>query len=407
MSVIPLAVTVAALMAMLAAAAVIARVARLPSATSQLAVGFVTATVAVSLGFDTGLRYWNYHDLVLYLLLPIVVFEAAYRTDVRIMRRHAGPIALLASAGLVVTFGLVAGGLHIGVNHPSFTWPAAFLAAAIVCATDPSAITSHVANDASQRVRTVLEGESHFNDGTSVVLFTTVSAIALGESTSAFDGLLLFGRDFLGGIAVGLVVGIGLRLGTRWIDDQQTRHWLVIAVVLVAHAVANEALRVSGVMVCLVAGLAFSSSKRADNDSTWSFLGNTSTGVIFILAGATITSSMFVERWLAMVLAVVSIVLARMIAVTGLLSLIRSGSWKERVLLGGIGSRGAVTLALALMLPTDLWYWWTLQSAAYGVVLFDLCIVAPLAPMLSRRLSEQPHDRAHGPAARNDRESRS
>ena len=47
------------------------------------------------------------------------------------------------------------------------------------------------------------------------------------------------------------------------------------------------------------------------------------------------------------------------------------------------GIRGAVTLALALSLPVELDYWWTIQSIAFGVVLFTLFVQAPtVAPIL-------------------------
>ena len=45
-------------------------------------------------------------------------------------------------------------------------------------------------------------------------------------------------------------------------------------------------------------------------------------------------------------------------------------------------AKGAVTLALALALPTDLDYWWTIQSMAFGVVLFTMFVQAPLMPVL-------------------------
>ena len=389
MTVIPVAVSLAALLAVLAIAACISRVLRLPAATAQLLAGLAAATVVVSLGYDTNLRYWNFHDLVLNLLLPIVVFEAASRTDPAALRRSALPMGLLASVGLLASFLIVAAGLHYSVNHTAFTWTPALLGAAILCATDPTAITSHVQGHTNARVQTILEGESHFNDGISVVLYTTMMSFALAQTTPGIEaGFILFMREFIGGIAVGLITGMTLRSGTRWMPDQQARCWLVIALVLVVHTVANEVLGVSGVMVCLIAGLVFSFRRRTTaDDGTWGFLGQTSAGALVALVGATITLGMFVDRWLVMIYAIAAVVGARLIVVPALLTASRTGPWRERLLIGAIGSRGAVTLALVLMLPTDLWYWYTLQSAAYGVVIFDLCIVAPLAPLLCRRLA--------------------
>jgi CPA1 family monovalent cation:H+ antiporter len=48
------------------------------------------------------------------------------------------------------------------------------------------------------------------------------------------------------------------------------------------------------------------------------------------------------------------------------------------------GARGAVTLALALALPVELEAWWTVQSIAYGVVVFSLFVQSPLVgPVLA------------------------
>jgi CPA1 family monovalent cation:H+ antiporter len=105
--------------------------------------------------------------------------------------------------------------------------------------------------------------------------------------------------------------------------------------------------------------------------------------------GVTITLGMFEERWLAMLIGIAGVLLARALGILTCVPLLNSltpiepiGRPFQIVMLWG-GLRGAVTLALALSLPTSLDYWWTIQSIAFGVVLFTLFIQATTtAPLL-------------------------
>jgi CPA1 family monovalent cation:H+ antiporter len=94
--------------------------------------------------------------------------------------------------------------------------------------------------------------------------------------------------------------------------------------------------------------------------------------------GVTITTDMFTERWLAILIGIAAVIIARAAGVFGVYPLLSAGKvvdaipYASRSILFWGGLRGAVTLALALSLPTSLDYWWTIQSIAFGVVLFTL-----------------------------------
>ena len=101
------------------------------------------------------------------------------------------------------------------------------------------------------------------------------------------------------------------------------------------------------------------------------------------------TREMFSAHFLAMIVAVVAVLIARAVAVFGLLSLplgkrdVRVPVIEQTVVVWG-GLRGGVALALVLSLPFELESWFTLQSMAYGVVLFTLLVQAPTLPLLMR-----------------------
>lgn len=114
--------------------------------------------------------------------------------------------------------------------------------------------------------------------------------------------------------------------------------------------------------------------------------------MIFLLAGITITTDMFTQQWLAMLLGILAVLIARAIGIYAFVPLVSALPGVEKIsrpyqtLLYWGGVRGAVALALALSLPVSLDYRWTIQSITYGVVLFTLLVQAPTMQPLMRRL---------------------
>ncbi len=103
---------------------------------------------------------------------------------------------------------------------------------------------------------------------------------------------------------------------------------------------------------------------------------------------------MFEERWLAMLIAILAVIVTRGIAIYGFLPLFcfkakdQFNESTQHVLFWG-GTRGAVTVALALSLPVDLEAWWTVQSMAFGVVIFTLFFQAPMVPRILTKIKSR------------------
>lgn len=157
----------------------------------------------------------------------------------------------------------------------------------------------------------------------------------------------------------------------------------------------------TGVMSILLAALSFSmfsqngeqqAQSELANKYLWKVLSHAANVSVFLIMGAVITVEKLEQRWLAMLIAIFSLTLARAISVYGVLVVfalfknLRVSLTGQTVLVRG-GLRGAVTLALALSLLTSLDYWWTVQSIAFGVVMFSLFIQAPGLQLLARKLS--------------------
>jgi len=400
----PLSAVVLLFMAMLLAALLLeplARRLRLPLSAALVAGGFAGSELIVGLGIDTGLRWHHFHDLVFYVFLPALIFQSAFSLDARVLLRNLVPILLLALPMLLLATLLTAGFLFLTIASPQgFPWLTALVCGALLSATDPVAVTEVARRlPVPRRLITLMEGESLFNDATTVVLFMLLLAIAATPgSEAALDpgaAAAEFTRLVLGGAAVGALAGVLASLLLRWLGARASIITLLAA--YAGYLIAETRIGVSGVMASLACGLIISRSvrgaeaqQRQQLDLWWKQLGWIANSALFLLAGATITLPMFEQRWLAMLLGIAATLLTRLLAVWaagGLTSLIPAQesvptAYRLMMTLGGV--RGAVTLALALSLPVELEGWWTVQSIAYGVVLFSLFVQSPLVgPLLA------------------------
>jgi len=377
----------------------------LPLSAWLVGAGFLLGLGVEVSGFDTGIRAHNFQDLVFYVLLPILIFEAAYALPHKELRQSLAPILLMATLGLLISMVVTGIGVWYGINHPGFPFIAALLAGALLAATDPVAVVAQIKEMGAPRSLGVLvEGESLFNDATAIVAFSIILSLALAGSAelSAPAIFVDFLRSFFGGILAGVAVGIAAIFSDRLLGAQTPAAPPIFVTVIAAYGgfyLAEHFLHVSGVMAVLVAGLLVSrehqrrrsDSMREQLHAFWLALSYLFNVAVFVIMGLVITVGMFTERWLAMLIAIAAAFVGRIVAVylSCWLAAAAFRSPVQRVyqpVLVWSGLRGVVTIALALSLPHDLPYWWTIQSIGFGVVLFTLLVQAPTNSLLMRRL---------------------
>jgi CPA1 family monovalent cation:H+ antiporter len=135
-------------------------------------VGLVLAGLALSLRPPIQLELTP--ELILAILLPPLLFEAAFHLNIDHLRRNVGTILLLAIPGVILTMLITGSILSFGAGLPL---SAALVFGALIAATDPVSVVGIFRRiGAPKRLEVLLEGESLFNDGTAIVLF----GIALG-----------------------------------------------------------------------------------------------------------------------------------------------------------------------------------------------------------------------------------
>ncbi len=370
--------------------------------------GFVASELATKgLGLDIGINWDNFQPLIVHFLLPILIFQAAMMMDVQSLRKNILPILMLALPLTLLSTVFIAIGVYFGINHPSgFPWIAALLTGAILSATDSAtALVLLRKYGAPQRLIIMLESESLFNDTTAVVLFSVVIAVALTgqeQNITWLHATVRFLAVFFGGIATGIMTGLIAHAIIRVYDSDYVHLLVTILAAYMAFLLANDVFELSGVMAVLAAGLIIqilnkNIQQRPSQkfvDGYWYFTATVAEKLIYLLAGVTITLSMFASQWLAILIGIGACLFARVLVIFGtfpLLNLI-SGSARiprrEQLLLVWGGDRGVVTLALALSLPLMLDYWYTIQSIAYGVVIFTMFVQSTsMIPVVKRYYS--------------------
>ncbi len=335
------------------------------------------------------------HDLILYFLLPVLIFETSINIDADLMLKNIKPILVLAAPGLVLA--TVITGVMVGYfSHLSYA--AAFLFGALISATDPVAVTSMFkVVGAPPRLAILVDGESILNDGTAIVMYQTVLGIimtgaALNLKTFA-NGALSFTVVFAGGFVVGaLIAFLLIKIGVLLEKSPVLYAALSLIIAYSSYIVADRVFHFSGVMAAMGAGIIASKfakpglrlGVRSFITRFWELLAFIANSFIFLIVGVfgkellqNIPDHFILLKYIF--IAIASITVARLILVYLVLPA-TIGKKDEKIdksyrhILFWGGLRGAVALALSMSLPDDLPNKNLLIAMTIGIVLFTLFI---------------------------------
>ena len=370
--------------------------------------GFVSSEVWVGFGMDTGLRWEILRDLVFYLLLPILIFEAAINVDIRWLRRESVLIGMLSVPLLLVAAWLAACIIQLLMGASlGDSWALALLIGSMICATDPAMISGVLGdNGGTPRTVHILEGESLINDATTITLFVMISGLLLTPDVE-ISGWMVAGRfvlTLLGGAVIGVTLGWLLDLVIAPANDKVLSTSATLVLAFSSFWIGEHLLGFSGVVATLSSGLTVAWRQRMHRSEediafaldSWQILGFCANAMLFFAVGMSITVQMFQDHWLAMLVGVVAALVSRAVIVflgVGPISHIPGVgklSFSEQNLMMWGGIRGAVAIALALSLSIDIPHWYTIQSAVYGVALFSLVVQTPLLQRLALKKKEMP-----------------
>ncbi len=335
------------------------------------------------------LRSIDFSELLMQGMLSLLLFAGALHVDLSELKQYRWPVISLAVLGTLLSTLVVGYGMWLALPWLGIQIPLIYclLFGALISPTDPIAVMGILKSaGAPKELEVVIAGESLFNDGVAVVIFSLLlGMLTSGVAPTLGQGLELLLQEAGGGLVLGFALGyVTFRL-LRSVDNYKVEVLLTLAAVIGGYALASK-LHVSGPLAMVVAGLmignhgralAMSETTRRYLDMFWELLDEILNAVLFVLIGMEVLLVVFsVSELVAAGLAIMVTLLARLLTVGlpvkflgGAFKLPR-GSWK--VLTWG-GLRGGISVALAMTLPIGAERD-TVVALTYCVVIFSILV---------------------------------
>ena len=314
-------------------------------------------------------------QVVLFGILPPLLYSAAFFTSLRDLRANKRPIGLLSTGLVLCTTAGVAWVAHSSVN--GLPWSSAFVLGAVVSPTDPLAATSIAQRfGIPRRIVAIVEGEGLVNDGSALVLYKFAVLAVVSGSISMSSATLSFIWTVVGGVGIGLALGWVIRQVRLRLNNPP----LEITIALLTGYftfIPAYLLGASGVLAVVTAGVYVgwytpqltTVETRLQGDAVWEILTFLLNGLLFVTVGLSLPAVLdglgghitttLVWQALAVVVAVIVIRFLWVFPATyvprALSKRIRAADpyppWQYPALISWTGMRGAVSLAAALAIP--------------------------------------------------------
>ena len=337
-------------------------------ALSGLLLGLDAVGISVPRDYEKALtNAIDFSQVVMQGMLSILLFASALHVDVRALKTYRWPVGLLALFGTTASMLLIGYGLYRLLPATGIHLPLGYCLAfgALLAPTDPISVLGILRSaGAPASLEVVISGESLFNDGVAIALFSlSLSMTGTGSAPGIGQALLVMLREAGGGIALGLVLGFVAFRMLASLDSYQDEVLITLAAVVAGYALALR-LGVSGPLAMVVAGLivgskgreqAMSTTTREHVDMFWELLDAILNAVLFMLLGLGVVAIPLPAGLVPAGVLVIALVLGSRLLTVGLpvamtrrLAGLPHGAWQ--VLTWG-GLRGGVSVALALSLP--------------------------------------------------------
>ncbi len=315
--------------------------------------------------------------IIMFIFLPILIFEAAFTLDFHTFKKSVGNAALLAVPGIVIaiflTSLLIEGLSSAGLGFNEWSWLLAMVFGTVVSATDPVAVVAILKElGASKKLATLIEGESLLNDGTAIVIFFILIGIlpfGLQMHTTENTVFVEFLRVAVGGILLGVVIGgVVLLWVGKVFNDALIEITLIVVAAYLTFFIAEHFFHVSGVLGLVALGLSMASAGRTKISADvqhflhefWelaAFIANT---LIFMIVGVVVAKRVVfsVNDFVALLLLYVGLHIIRGIVFFIFYPLMRKVGYglqrKNAIVAWYGGLRGAISLSLALLFVGEI-----------------------------------------------------
>ena len=356
-------------------------------------------------------------ELVLFTFLPALLFEASWNLDVRHLKDHVLPVALMATIGVILSITVIGGGMHFLLGLPFLP---SLLLGAMVAPTDPVSVVAIMKQfKLDHRLASIIEAESLFNDGTAVVFFKLLTSVLLLGAAFTLDDPFQFGANALlqfilvvgGGALVGVMLGGLFSFITSKFDDHLLELTFTTIVAYGSFFIAEQIsvpgqiphLHLSGVIATVCAGLmmgnvgrqhGMSASTRLVVASFWDYAAFFTNSLIFLIVGVDMVFANLLQQWPLIATGFGIVLVSRIASVYTLSALSKvlkrpvTSKWQHVLVWSSL--RGALSMALVLSLPKDLLpgdLRETFIILVFGIVLASLLLQGLTMPKLLRFLN--------------------
>lgn len=349
-------------------------------------------------------------DLILYIFLPILIFDAAYELNLHIFKKTLTNATLLAAPGPIICMILTAGVLmaisFFVPGYEKWTWASALMFGALISATDPVAVVALLHElKTSKRFSTLVDAESLLNDGTGIVCFMLFYGITVWGRNDELTPILEFCQVVAGGAILGFIAArLVIWFITRVNSEEMIQNSVIILSAYLVFILAQLYLGISGVIALVAFGLtiAYVGKPRLKPQanifmgSFWELLTYIANTLIFIIVGIVIAEKVdFSWSHCAILLLVyIALNIIRYITIMMLYPIMKRSGYglnkKESIILTWGGLRGALGMTLALMvsytpaIPEEIRSQVLFFTA--GTVTLTLCINATTMRWLLNKL---------------------
>ncbi len=376
------------------------RVLKLPSAIGIMVIAIIVSVTLVASGdnflpkttthLTELINNFDFTEVLMGAMLNFLLFAGGIHINIKDLKEQFGPVVIFSTVGVIISTFAVGFGTYYLLPLAGVQMPLIYciVFGALISPTDPVAVLSILKQaNVSKSLETKVAGESLFNDGMAVVVFTVVLQLAIGKEIDLnveSIGLLLL-REAGGGLLLGVLLGLSASRAMRMVDDYIISVLITLSVVMGGYLIAHE-MHISAPLAMVAAGLFmgnFSESFKMKSETQdylikfWELIDEIMNAVLFLFIGFELLLIKDLNEYLvAGGICIMIVLLARWVAIfvpTKFMAFkYRFSPQTVKVLVWG-GIRGGVSIALALSIPQNE-YNKIIISITYCVVVFSIVV---------------------------------